>query len=64
MTGKKLRRGLALSLLSLVFLLLYLSPAGAVDIAGKIKGTITDQSGAVVPDAMVARAKCGHYRRD
>lgn len=53
MTRKKLRRGLALGLLSLVFLLLYPSPAGAVDIAGKIKGTITDQSGAVVPDAMV-----------
>ena len=53
MTNKKVRRGLALGLLSLVFLFLYHSPAGAVDIAGKIIGTITDQSGAVVPDAMV-----------
>jgi hypothetical protein len=53
MTNKKVRRGLVLGLLSLVFLFLYHSPAGAVDIAGKILGTITDQSGAVVPDAMV-----------
>jgi hypothetical protein len=53
MTDKRLKGGLALTPLLLTLLLYFPSPAKAVDIAGKIKGTVTDQSGGVVPAAMV-----------